>query len=298
MARSWRPPADCSIFGGRRRAGRPAVTESSLDGLPSAARWFGPARARGGRWFGREIGRPLVTRSFVRSGFVASLAVAALIGACGGGRGSAGALGAVNVALELGGGATVTGASYTIRRAGGFNQSGNLGLGPGASASTAVGGLPAGDGYAIAISATASDGATGCGGSASFSARAGLTSAVTVHLTCRQAPVNGSVSFKGNLNLCPNLQGVGANLAEVTVGNGIALSVGADDPDSGPSPLAYHWTVSSGALDDAASPRPTFTCLSPGTVTITVAVSDGDPEPDCAPSGSVRITCAAAPPST
>ncbi len=120
---------------------------------------------------------------------------------------------------------------------------------------------------------------------------AGTTGAVIVHLTCHVEATTGSLSVNGKINLCPNLESIGANPASAVVGNGIALSAGGDDPDRGPSPLAYRWTVGSGALDDASSPRPTFTCLLPGLVTIVVAVSDGDPSPDCAASGSVQVNC-------
>jgi hypothetical protein len=156
----------------------------------------------------------VVKRSLVRWAFIASLAAVALAGACNGvglRGGGAGDPGAVNIALELGNGATITGASYTITGPGGFNKSGSVNVGNSATVSIVVGGLPAGSGYAIAIAATSSDGATGCGGSASFGVTAGVTGAVTVHLTCRQAPTTGSVSVNGTLNICPNLEGIGAS---------------------------------------------------------------------------------------
>lgn len=233
-------------------------------------------------------------RSAVRWGFIVSLVLAALVGGCTGlglKAGGAGQLGAVHVAFQLGTGATITAASYTVTAPGSFNRSGGIDVGSSATVSTAIDGLPAGGGYRIVVAASASDGTTGCGGSATFAVTAGATAAVTVHLTCHVAAPTGSLAVNGNINVCPNLESVGANPAEVVVGQGIALAVGADDPDRGPSPLAYHWTVGSGALDAAASPSPTFTCLRPGPVTITVAVSDGDPSPDCAVSGSVQINC-------
>jgi len=70
-----------------------------------------------------------------------------------------------------------------------------------------------------------------------------------------------------------------------------AISSTAVDPDSGPSPLSYHWIASIGSLRDASSASPTYTCTAPGVATLTLTVSDGDPQASCAATGSVQITC-------
>lgn len=207
-------------------------------------------------------------------------------------------VGSVGLALTLGSGQSVAAATYTVSGPNGFTKSATIDVSHSTTISTVIGGLPAGAGYSISIVATTTDGATMCSGSASFTVTAHATTAVTVHLTCHEQPRTGTAIINGTVNVCPTLTALSANPGEVIVGEPVALSASAVDSDAGPSPLAYHWTVSSGALSDASSPNPTFTCLYPGQVTVTAAVSDGDADPTCADSGSVQIICTPAAPST
>src|SRR5262249_55303903 len=128
--------------------------------------------------------------------------------------------------------------------------------------------------YQISITATTTDGSEACAGSASFDVQAGQTATVTVPLGCHQAPRTGSVMVSGKLNVCPTIDGIGANPAEVQVGSSLALTASAHDSDAGPNPLTYAWTASSGTLSDASAKNPTFTCTAPGTVTLNLTVSD------------------------
>ena len=233
-------------------------------------------------------------------------AVAALGGsACSGGDpidsslgGGDRSLGSARVALELAPGTALGTVTYTIAGPAGFTKTGSIDVAHSTTVSVVVGGLPAGTGYSVSLTATSVDGSTGCAGAATFDVSARAITAVTIHLTCHQAPRTGSASISGTINVCPAIDGVTASPAEVVVGYPVALAVAAHDADAGPSPLAYHWTVSAGAVDDAASPAPTFTCLYPGPATITVAVSDGDPTADCADAARVTVNCSAASPQT
>jgi hypothetical protein len=205
-------------------------------------------------------------------------------GSTGGAR-AAGA-GSIELGLALANGTTVASASYAIHGPGGFTQSGSIGLSNSGSLSATIGGLPAGAGYSITLSATTTDSTTSCIGSASFSVTAGGTTAVTVHLSCHEAATTGSASVNGTLNLCPNIDSVSSNPA---VGNVIAISATADDPDNGPQPLSYSWTTSSGTLSSATAQNPTFTCAAPGIASLTLAVSDGDP--GCNSTFNLQVTC-------
>ncbi len=231
-------------------------------------------------------------RSFVRWGFVASLATAALVGACdgsgklGGGGSPVDGTGSVQLALMLGKGVAVSSASYTITGPGGFTQSGSLNVANSATISGVIGGLPAGSGYTITISATSSDGTTSCAGSASFSVTARATTSVAIHLTCHEAPTTGSISVTGTINVCPNIDSVSAN---PPTGNLIALASAADDPDNGPQPVSYKWATTSGRLSSASAQNPTLTCTAPGVASLTLTVSDGDP--GCATTFNVPVTC-------
>jgi PKD repeat protein len=94
------------------------------------------------------------------------------------------------------------------------------------------------------------------------------------------------------VNICPVADGIAYNPPSAPVGGAIALSPLAADPDQGPSPLAYRWTVSSGRLDDSAAANPTLTCTAAGSVTVTLTVTDGA----CSDAVSAIINCTTAAP--
>jgi hypothetical protein len=117
------------------------------------------------------------------------------------------------------------------------------------------------------------------------------TTAVSVHLTCHQGARTGSAAVNGTVNVCPVADGISASPADVAVGFPVALALAAHDPDSGPAPLAFHWSAASGSFSSATSAAPTFVCNMPGPVTLTASVSDGDAAPGCADTLSVVVTC-------
>jgi hypothetical protein len=201
--------------------------------------------------------------------------------------------GSINLALQLVDGTTIQNASYTITGPNGFMKSGTINLASSSKLTALIAGLPAGANYQIAISAMSTDGSVTCGGSAKFDVMAGQTASVTVPLTCKQAPKTGSVLVSGVLNLCPTIDGIGANPAEVQVGGTIALSGSAHDSDVGPAPLGFAWTATGGTLSDATAANPTFTCATPGPATVTLKVTDGDPAESCAATQTAQVNCSA-----
>jgi phospholipase C len=196
-----------------------------------------------------------------------------------------------SIGLVLSGGVTITTLSYSITGPLGFTKTGSVDVSSSTRPTAVIGGLPAGSGFIITVSATSIDGATQCAGSASFSVTANSTTAVALTLDCRQAAKTGSISVTGTINLCPNITAISANPGEVLVGSSIALSGAAVDPDSGPAPLSYSWSASSGKLTGASTASPSFECLTTGAATISLTVSDGDPQASCAAQGSVQVTC-------
>ncbi len=202
--------------------------------------------------------------------------------------------GTVGLALQLAGGQTINSATYTIVGPNGFSKTGALDLSAATKLSATIGGLPAGTGYSITLNATTVDGSTTCAGSASFNVVARTTANVTVSLSCKEAPRTGSVLVNGVLNVCPAIDGVNANPAEVQVGGSIALSATAHDSDAAPSTLTYGWTASAGTLSDATAQNPTFTCTTAGPATLTLKVSDGDVAATCADSVSAIVNCSVA----
>ncbi|HEY7376139.1 MAG TPA: hypothetical protein VIF57_28515, partial [Polyangia bacterium] len=202
--------------------------------------------------------------------------------------------GTISFALQVAPGITVQSANYVITGPNSFNKTGTIDVSHSTTLTATIGGIPAGTGFQISLSATATDGSTTCGGAAMFDVVARQTTMVVVPLSCHEAPRTGSVSVTGVLNVCPVVDGVTANPAEVLVGGSIALNAAAHDSDAGPQALAYSWQVSGpGALANAGTANPTLTCTGPGKATVTVSVSDGDPAAGCAGTLSADVTCTA-----
>jgi hypothetical protein len=201
-------------------------------------------------------------------------------------------VGGVNLALQLPDGRSINSASYTITGPNGFTKSGSIDVSHSSTISALIGGIPAGMGFQITLTATTTDMTAACGGSASFDVQAGKIATAAVPMACHEATRLGSVLVSGKLNVCPTIDALGASPAEAQVGGTIALSGSAHDSDAAPSALSYAWTVSSGSLSSATAQNPTFTCGdTPGTVTVTLTVSDGDPLASCADKRTATVTC-------
>jgi len=204
---------------------------------------------------------------------------------------SDGKTGEVGLSLDVGGGVIINSVSYTIIGPNAFTKTGNIDLSAATAFSATIGGIPAGAGYSISLSATAADGTTTCAGSATFNVTARATTTVTVSLDCHQTPTTGSVSVNGKTNVCPVIDGLSANPSQVNVGSTIALSGAAHDTDNGPSPLSYKWSATSGTFDDSTLASPVFKCTTVGASTITLVASDGDTSANCADTLTTTVTC-------
>jgi hypothetical protein len=203
--------------------------------------------------------------------------------------------GELGLSLELPNGALIHSASYTITGPMGFIKTGTIDASQSATLSVLIGGIPAGAGYQVSLTAETTDGSATCTGSTGFEVMARKTTSAVVPVTCLEKPRTGSVLVDGKLNICPTIDGVSANPAEVEVGGTIALSASAHDSDAGPSPLSFGWTSDAGTLGDLSGKTPIFTCTTPGTVTIHLSVTDGDPAATCADTAIAQVTCSVAP---
>src|SRR4051794_36137093 len=90
--------------------------------------------------------------------------------------------GTVNFGLQLAGGQSIQSAAYTIIGPNSFTKSGTIDLSSATKLSATIGGLPAGAGYSISMTANAADGSVNCAGSASFNVLAHATVSVPVAL--------------------------------------------------------------------------------------------------------------------
>ncbi|HVW29277.1 MAG TPA: lamin tail domain-containing protein [Polyangiaceae bacterium] len=199
-------------------------------------------------------------------------------------------LGSIGLSLQLASGATLNSVSYTITGPSRFSRTGTLDVSQSTILTATIGDLPAGSGFSIALDGTTTDGGTHCGGTASFNVTAGMTTAVSVHLTCNEPAHTGSVLVNGVLDVCPTVDGISASPAEVSVGSSLALSATAHDSDGGPTALAYHWTTTGGTLSAADVQNPSLTCTAAGAFTVSVTVTDGN----CGDTSSATVTCTGA----
>jgi len=199
--------------------------------------------------------------------------------------------GSVSLALQLASGATLTSVSYTVTGPASFSKSGSIDVSQSVNISATIGGIPAGSGYTVTLSATSTDSNVTCNGTATFSISALQTTSVSVAVSCKEKPKTGSALINGMLNLCPVADGITATPSSLNVGGSVVLSGLAHDSDMAPSPLSYQWTASSGTLSSATGPSPTFTCTTVGTATLTLQASDGDPSAGCSSSVTAAITC-------
>ncbi len=79
----------------------------------------------------------------------------------------------------------------------------------GSTISAVIGGIPAGSGYTVTLSAIGKNKVTGaltdCGGSAPLTIIAGQTTSVSIALQCRGPKTTGGVEVGGRLNNCPTI---------------------------------------------------------------------------------------------
>ena len=229
-----------------------------------------------------------MTHEHGRSGLVArfgrvplvllALAASGPLGGCGREKGSAGdveSAGSVSFNLTAAPGVTLNSVAYTVT-GNGFTKTGAIDTSVSPTISGTIGGIPAGKGYTITLTATSVEGGATFTGSATFDVTAGGTTSVTIHLNGGGKTGNGSVVVNGTINVSPRLDEVTVTPQTVFVGGSIKLAAVGSDPDSGPSPLTYYWSTTGGVIDTPTGPNATLTSATPGTFTITVTVSDGD----------------------
>ena len=184
-------------------------------------------------------------------------------------------VGTLGLNLKAAPGVTLDSVAYSIS-GNGFSKTGSIDTSGAPTISGTIGGIPAGNGYTITLTATSTEGSETFVGSATFNVVARKTTAVTIHLQGAGASGNGNVAVNGTLNAGPVVDQLSVTPLTVFVGKSITLSGVGRDPDNGPSPLSYYWSATGGAIDNPISPNATLTSSSPGTITVKLTVSDGE----------------------
>jgi len=183
--------------------------------------------------------------------------------------------GSLGLNLQAAPGVTLNAVTYAIT-GNGFSKTGSIDSSGSSTINGTIGGIPAGKGYTITLSATSVEGGTTFTGSAKFDVTAGKTVSVTIHLKGTSTSGNGSVTVNGTLNVGPVIDELTVTPLNVNVGSKITLTGVAKDADQGPSPLTYYWSTTGGVIDNPIQPNATLTSTTPGTFTVKLTVSDGE----------------------
>jgi hypothetical protein len=196
--------------------------------------------------------------------------------------------GSVGLQLRLGD-VTLASVSYVIT-GNGFVKNGTIDVSKSRTISSTIGGIPAGTGYSLTLSATdATDSRILCNASASFNVVARATTVTNVKLECRLPHGNGSVQIDGSANVCPRIDSLSVEPSEVLVGGTMALSAVVTDADALPVPASLAWSANGGLITGPTAAAATFKCTEAGSFAITLAVSDTA----CGDSVSANVVCTA-----
>jgi hypothetical protein len=207
--------------------------------------------------------------------------------------------GTIGMSLTLPGGDAINSVTFTLKDSGGNLVALPNAANPGTvvtsdsqSIDFQIGGVPAGTGDSITLSATTVDGGSCLGSATGITVTPRVTQNVAVQLTCSLPGADaGNVFVTGTAVYCGTWSSLssGSNGSEVYVGQTVTLTATANGPD--PVNLGYTWSSSAsdagviGVLgtsqDEAAGPSNvnTFLCAAPGTTTVTVTVDDGTVPP-------------------
>ncbi|MFI5308102.1 MAG: EGF domain-containing protein [Polyangiales bacterium] len=195
-------------------------------------------------------------------------------------------LGSLSVDLTLPTGATISHVDYTI--VGAALQSPLTGMidvsVPGSTVSVGVSALPAGSGYLLTLTGTASDGST-CATSARFDIAAGSTTQLGLTLECKMPDSDGTVTIDVTLNTCPVIASLTVQPLVINEGGQITLTSSATDADG--DPLSYAWTATQGSFASPAQAATTYTCVL-GSQMLVLTVDD---HKGCKKSAVAQVSC-------
>jgi hypothetical protein len=206
--------------------------------------------------------------------------------------------GTVGMSLSLLGGEVLNTVSWTITGPNGAAtvvRQGSVNLQGSNAIAFQVAGIASGSNYTIALSGVSVDGTVTCSGSATFSVTAGMTTNVTVLLQCNSKGADaGSAAINGQTFACASAGGLSASPSEATLGNSVSLAATATGPN--PGAITYAWSAPSGTFSAPTGASTSFTCTTPGPVTVTLTVADGPVPPggSCDPSSAtstVQVQC-------
>jgi hypothetical protein len=120
----------------------------------------------------------------------------------------------------------------------------------------------------------------------------GLLTVVSCVAGCGDEPRLGHVTVSAAVvddSRCPAIHALAAEPGQAFVGSQIALRVIATPAKSNDA-LVYSWSPAAG-IAEAASPNASYTCLTPGVVTVNVKVTEKVGAGSCSVEESLPVTC-------
>jgi hypothetical protein len=208
--------------------------------------------------------------------------------------------GDVRLAVVLPSGAAIDTVTYQVLDSGGVTIAGPADLDVSRSPAPValeivVPATPAGDaGDTVKLTATATDGESCTGTSAPFVVAAGNNLALTMTLSCGTGTPLGPSSNVGITatvvegDHCPSITSSVASPAATSAGGAIEVTATASDADPGDT-LTYAWAPTANFTNPAASAT-LYKCLSGGTESLTLTVSDNH-TPPCSTTATVTVHC-------
>jgi len=208
-------------------------------------------------------------------------------------------VGSVGLELSLPGGGVVSTVHYSLRTSTMTEiRQGDISvLDSGATVSIVLGGIPAGTGYTVVLSAMANDGSTCSGTSAAFNVTANMSTAVSVLLLCRASNQTGTVVINGAVDSCPVVTSY--IVSPIAVSAGGTIDVSAMGADLDPSDMVrFAWTAAAGTFDNAAAASTRYHCPAASSQQVlTITVRDNDipgsspAQAKCSTSATVTVNC-------
>jgi hypothetical protein len=209
-------------------------------------------------------------------------------------------VGSVGLAITLPSGAIVSTVHYSLENSGGSEvATGDIPVADsGSTISLVIGGVAAGTGYTVTLSATASDGSSCLGTSAPFAVTANSSTSVNVLLLCRGVTGTGTVTASGQIDNCPAVASYVVSPLATGLGGHITVNATGTDLDAG-DVVTYAWTATAGTFNTPSSASATFTCPAAASmITLTITVSDspaaGSTTPKCSTSKTIAVNCGVA----
>jgi hypothetical protein len=208
--------------------------------------------------------------------------------------------GDVRLAVVLPSGAAVDAVTYQVLDSSGVTIAGPASFDVSSSQAPValdifVPATPAGDpGDTVKLTAKATSGESCTGTSAPFVVVAGNRLAVTMTLTCGTGTPSGP---SGNVGItatvveddhCPSITSAVASPVTMSAGGSIGVAATASDADPCDT-LIYAWAPAANFTTPAASAA-TYICLSAGTESLTLTVSDNH-TPPCSTTATLTVKC-------